>query len=65
MAESQDTKKKINVNIKTPKDKQTVEIEEDASIKDVSVIYIDYFKNFVNSTLHINLNIFFIIFFFL
>ncbi|XP_043478472.1 ubiquilin-1 [Leptopilina heterotoma] len=34
MAESQDTKKKINVNIKTPKDKQTVEIEEDASIKD-------------------------------
>lgn len=38
MAESQETKKKINVNIKTPKDKQTVEIEEDASIKDVSDI---------------------------
>lgn len=39
MAESQDTKKKINVNIKTPKDKQTVEIEEDASIKDVSDVH--------------------------
>lgn len=34
MAEGQDTRKKITVNVKTPKEKQTVEIEEDASIKD-------------------------------
>lgn len=34
MAEGQDTRKKITVNIKTPKDKHSVEIEEDASIKD-------------------------------
>lgn len=34
MAEGQDTRKKITVNIKTPKEKQTIEIEEDASIKD-------------------------------
>lgn len=36
MAEGQDTRKKITVNVKTPKEKQSVEIEEDASIKDVS-----------------------------
>ncbi|KOX77749.1 Ubiquilin-1 [Melipona quadrifasciata] len=34
MAEGQDTRKKITVNVKTPKEKQSVEIEEDASIKD-------------------------------
>ncbi|XP_053976190.1 ubiquilin-1 [Hylaeus anthracinus] len=34
MAEGQDTRKKITVNVKTPKEKQTVEIEEDANIKD-------------------------------
>ncbi|XP_043259628.1 ubiquilin-4 [Colletes gigas] len=34
MAEGQDTRKKITVNVKTPKEKQTIEIEEDASIKD-------------------------------
>ncbi|XP_076179485.1 ubiquilin [Ptiloglossa arizonensis] len=34
MAEGQDTRKKITVNVKTPKEKQTVEIEENASIKD-------------------------------
>lgn len=28
--------KKITINVKTPKEKQTVEIEENASIKDVS-----------------------------
>lgn len=34
MAEGQDTRKKITVNVKTPKEKQSVEIEEDATIKD-------------------------------
>ncbi|XP_058796661.1 ubiquilin-1 [Phymastichus coffea] len=34
MAESQDSPKKITIAIKTPKEKQTVEIEEDAMIKD-------------------------------
>ncbi|XP_014238370.1 ubiquilin-1 [Trichogramma pretiosum] len=34
MAEGQESAKKINITIKTPKDKQIVEIEEDASIKD-------------------------------
>ncbi|XP_033229970.1 ubiquilin-1 isoform X2 [Belonocnema kinseyi] len=34
MAEGQDSHKKITVNIKTPKDKHSVEIEEDAPIKD-------------------------------
>ncbi len=29
-------KSKITVTVKTPKDKHTVEVEEDASIKDVS-----------------------------
>lgn len=44
MAEGQDSsqKKIITITIKTPKEKQSVEIEEDASIKDVSTpaIYI-------------------------
>ncbi|GLH05657.1 Ubiquilin-1 [Gryllus bimaculatus] len=34
MAEGQDSSKKINVTVKTPKEKQTVEVEENASIKD-------------------------------
>ncbi|XP_012259112.1 ubiquilin-1 [Athalia rosae] len=34
MAESQENQKKITINIKTPKEKQSVEIEENASIKD-------------------------------
>ncbi|KOC66309.1 Ubiquilin-1 [Habropoda laboriosa] len=38
MAEGQDTRKKITVNVKTPKEKQSVEIEEDASIKDFKEI---------------------------
>lgn len=40
MAEGQDTRKKITVNVKTPKEKQTVEIEEDATIKDVSSLIV-------------------------
>ena len=36
MAEGQDSPKKITITIKTPKEKQTVEIEEGASIIDVS-----------------------------
>jgi ubiquilin len=38
MAEGQDSSKKITVNIKTPKEKQSVEIEEDATIKDFKEI---------------------------
>ncbi|XP_076230996.1 ubiquilin [Calliopsis andreniformis] len=34
MAEGQDTRKKITVSVKTPKEKQSVEIEENATIKD-------------------------------
>ncbi|KAK2583109.1 hypothetical protein KPH14_009135 [Odynerus spinipes] len=34
MAEGQDSRKKITINVKTPKEKQSVEIEEDATIKD-------------------------------
>lgn len=37
MAEGQDTSKKINLTVKTPKEKQTIEVEENASIKDVSM----------------------------
>lgn len=41
MAEGEEeSKKKINVVVKTTKDKQTVEVDEDATIKDVSSIYI-------------------------
>lgn len=36
MAEGQDTRKKITVYVKTPKEKQSIEIEDDASIKQVS-----------------------------
>lgn len=50
MAEGQD-RKKITITIKTPKEKHTVEIEEDASIKDVStdthdrrLSFTDYFS---------------------
>lgn len=35
MAEGQDSSKKINLTVKTPKEKQTIEVEENASIKDV------------------------------
>lgn len=34
MAEGQGSRKKITINVKTPKEKQSVEIEEDATIKD-------------------------------
>ncbi|XP_043683712.1 ubiquilin-1 [Vespula pensylvanica] len=34
MAEGQENRKKITINVKTPKEKQSVEIEEDATIKD-------------------------------
>jgi len=37
MAEGQDTSKKINLTVKTPKEKQTIEVEENASIKDVCI----------------------------
>lgn len=36
MAEGRDDKRKITLTVKTPKEKQTVEVEEDAEIKDVS-----------------------------
>lgn len=43
MAEGQDGSKKINVTVKTPKEKQTIEISEDAEIKDVSIL--NFFSN--------------------
>lgn len=36
MAEGQDAPKKITITVKTPKDKRTIECNDDASIKDVS-----------------------------
>lgn len=39
MAEGQEKSNKINVIVKTPKEKVDIEIEEDASIKDVSSFY--------------------------
>lgn len=42
MAESlRDSAKKITITVKTPKEKQQIEISEDADIKDVSAV--DYF----------------------
>lgn len=38
MAEGSDSSKKIKVNVKTPKDKKTIEVEEDTEIKDVSKV---------------------------
>lgn len=41
MAEGQDESvKKIQVHVKTPKEKQTIEVDENAEIKDVSLISI-------------------------
>jgi hypothetical protein len=40
MAEGQDSQKKISVTVKTTKEKQNIEIEEDASVKDVSYCYV-------------------------
>ncbi|PSN49001.1 Ubiquilin-1 [Blattella germanica] len=37
MAEGQEASKKINLTVKTPKEKQTIEVEENASIKDVCI----------------------------
>lgn len=37
MAEGQEEPKKITITVKTPKEKQQVEIEEDADIKKVSL----------------------------
>lgn len=42
MAEGQDSPSKITIFIKTPKEKQTIEIEENASIKDVSCPLINF-----------------------
>lgn len=38
MAEAQEDTKKITITVKTPKEKQQIEIEEDADIKRVSVV---------------------------
>lgn len=40
MAEGQEAQKKITITVKTPKEKQTIECDEDASIKDVSYNFI-------------------------
>lgn len=42
MAEGQDEPKKITITVKTPKEKQQVEIEEDADIKKVSTETLSY-----------------------
>lgn len=39
MAEGQKNPLKINIIVKTPKEKVDIQIEEDASIKDVSPFY--------------------------
>lgn len=44
MAEGQEKPNKINITVKTPKEKVTIEVEEDASIKDVSKINILLYK---------------------
>lgn len=36
MAEGQDATKKINVTVKTPKTKETIAVDENADIKEVS-----------------------------
>lgn len=36
--------KRINVVVKTPKDKKTVEVDEDSGIKDVSICICGYVK---------------------
>lgn len=41
MADSMDSGKKITITVKTPKEKQQIEVSEDADIKDVS--HIDIF----------------------
>lgn len=41
MAEGQEAPKKITITVKTPKEKQTIECDEDASIKDVSFSFND------------------------
>lgn len=38
MAEGQEDPKKITITVKTPKEKQQIEIEEDADIKKVSTV---------------------------
>lgn len=40
MAEGLDSSKKITITVKTPKEKQQIEISEDADIKDVSAVVI-------------------------
>lgn len=39
MADEETKPKMISITVKTPKDKHVVEVEEDASIKDVSTYY--------------------------
>lgn len=38
MAEGQDDAKKITLTVKTPKEKRTIEVDEDAEVKDVSFL---------------------------
>lgn len=35
-------KKKINITVKTPKEKETFEVEEDLTIKEVSTLYMHF-----------------------
>ena len=42
MAEGQEPRKLITVTVKTPKDKQTIEAEEDEDIKEVNCAIFDF-----------------------
>jgi hypothetical protein len=48
MAEGQDSAKKINLTVKTPKEKQTIEVEENASIKDVCIVFVCVILNYMD-----------------
>lgn len=38
MSDSEESVKKITVTVKTPKEKQTVEVQENATISEVSIL---------------------------
>lgn len=40
MAEGQDISNKITITVKTPKSKETITVDENAEIKDVSIYFI-------------------------
>lgn len=46
MAEGQEVSNKITITVKTPKSKETITIDENAEIKDVSIFIIYSISNF-------------------